>query len=101
MMYCIIMYMEFEWDDNNRDKNKQKHSVEWHEAEEIFFNRPVLVLEDIMHSHTEKRFIAYGMTDTGRLLMCVYTVRQSQIRIISARDQNKKERSYYQLHNDT
>lgn len=92
------MYMEFEWDAHNQEKNKIKHGVEYYEAEEMFVNSPIVVLQDITHSQKEDRYIAYGMSDKGRLLAAVYTYRESKIRIISVRDQNKKERTYYTLH---
>ena len=91
------MYMEFDWDTHNRDKNKIKHEVEYFEAEEPFFNSPLFLLHDVDHSQNEERYVVYGRTDKGRLLTVVYTIRNSKIRIISARDQNKKEKAFYQL----
>jgi uncharacterized DUF497 family protein len=48
-----------------------------------------------MHSKTEKRFYALGRTDSKRTLFIVFTVRNSLIRVISARDMNRKEREGY------
>ena len=45
--------MDFEWDDGNRDKNWSKHGVADAEAEQVFFNRPVLLLPDAQHSELE------------------------------------------------
>jgi uncharacterized DUF497 family protein len=89
--------MEFDWDTHNRDKNKIKHEVEYFEAEELFFNSPLFVLQDMSHSQKEDRYVVYGRTDGGRLLTVIYTIRNTKIRIISARDQNKKEKAFYQL----
>ena len=91
------MYMEFDWDTHNRGKNKIKHEVEYFEAEELFFNSPLFVLQDMSHSQKEARYVVYGRTDEGRLLTVIYTIRNTKIRIISARDQNKKEKAFYQL----
>ena len=88
----------FEWDKGNKDKNVQKHKVQNSESEEIFENDPIL-LEDIFHSHKEKRYLAYGITDKKRQLTISFTLRGEsldKIRIISSRDQDKKEKELYQ-----
>lgn len=88
----------FEWDEQNAEKNWQKHQVTPSECEEIFFNRPLVVADDVRHSEKESRFYALGHTDGSRLLFVVFTVRRSLIRVISARDMNRKERKVYQSH---
>ncbi|MCK5873822.1 MAG: BrnT family toxin [Alcanivoracaceae bacterium] len=88
----------FDWDEGNSRKNAEKHAVSQSEAESIFFNEPLLVLEDSAHSRTEIRFHALGGTDDGRLLHVTFTTRQRDtlIRIISARDMHRKERAVYE-----
>ena len=86
----------FEWDRGNIDKNLVKHNVESWECEQIFFNKPLLVLEDPKHSVSEKRWAAFGMTDSGRLLVVVFAQRNNLIRVISARDMNSRERKFYE-----
>ncbi len=85
----------FHWDSGNSDKNLIKHNVENWECEQVFFNRPLLVLDDQKHSVSEKRWAAFGKTDTDRFLVIIFTERNNLIRIISARDMNKKERKFY------
>jgi len=85
----------FEWDEHNAEKNRRKHHVTPSECEEIFFNRPLVVADDVRHSQKENRLYALGHTDAGRLLFVVFTVRQSHIRVIFARDMNRKERNVY------
>jgi len=87
----------FEWDDGNARKNADKHGVSSAEAEQVFFNQPLLIVTDPVHSGREQRFHALGKTDRGRLLHVTFTLRQSntRIRVISARDTNRKERSRY------
>lgn len=85
----------FEWDKGNINKNLIKHSVTNKEAEEVFNNQP-LISEDIKHSEKELRFQALGKTDKERLLFLSFTIRKNKIRIISARDMNKKEVSKYE-----
>lgn len=100
-MYIIDLLLKctgFEWDEHNAEKNWQKHRVTPSECEELFFNRPLAVADDVMHSGQENRFYALGHTDGGRMLFVVFTVRRSFIRVISARDMNRKERHVYQSH---
>ncbi|OJT00158.1 BrnT family toxin [Marinobacter nauticus] len=88
----------FDWDEGNSRKNAEKHGVNQSEAEEIFFNEPLLVLEDSKHSQAEARFHALGETDDERLLHIAFTLRQNGtlIRVISARDMHRKERAVYE-----
>jgi uncharacterized protein len=91
---CIV---GFQWDDGNGRKNGEKHGVEQAEAEQIFLNEPLLILSDQNHSLLEPRWNALGKTDQGRMLHITLTLRSNDtlIRIISARDMNKKERNQY------
>jgi uncharacterized DUF497 family protein len=86
---------EFEWDKGNIEKNK-KHKVEDREVEEIFFDEGKVVLKDKIHSGAEERFIILGVTKKKRLLYIAFTKRSKRIRIISARDINKKEKHLYE-----
>lgn len=87
--------INFEWDEGNWDKNL-KHKVYANEAEEIFFNEPIVLLPDKKHSTSEEaRFHALGKTNKGRKLLIVFTIKEDKIRIISARDMDNKERLRY------
>lgn len=94
-MQIISDIQGFEWDSGNRDKNWKSHKVTWWECEEVFFNIPLYVLPDIGHSDKEERHFAFGHTNDARLLLIIFTIRKSRIRIISARDLNKRERKFY------
>ena len=87
----------FNWDDGNARKN-EKHGVSMAEAEQVFFNAPLLLVEDTSHSQAECRLHALGKTDDGRTLHITFTLRQSGslIRVISARDMHRKERALYE-----
>ncbi len=87
----------FEWDDGNARKN-DKHGVSTAEVEQVFFNDPLLLLTDVVHSQREPRFHALGKTDEGRLLHITFTLRRagSLIRVISARSMHRKERTIYE-----
>ena len=86
----------FEWDQGNVEKNFLKHHVTNKEAEEIFGNKPLKIFPDLKHLDKEPRFAAYGVTNQDRKLIIVFTLRKEKIRVISARDQNKKERRVYE-----
>lgn len=87
----------FEWDAGNERKN-DKHGVRTAEAEQVFFNAPLLFLNDVAHSESEARLHALGMTDEGRRLHITFTLRRSGelTRVISARNMHRKERSFYE-----
>jgi uncharacterized protein len=91
----------FDWDAGNKRKN-EKHGVSMAEAEQVFFNSPLLVLDDVSDSQSELRLHALGKTDDGRRLHITFTLRRAAalIRVISARDMHKKERSVYEEAND-
>ena len=93
----------FEWDYGNIDKSFKKHGITPNEAEEVFLDEDILLLKDIKHSQQEGRFKAIGKIARGSILFLAFTVRRNKIskaflriRIISARDANKKERRLYE-----
>jgi uncharacterized DUF497 family protein len=86
----------FDWDAGNSTKNIDKHQVSHFEAEEVFKNRPLLLLDDPSHSQTEPRAKAFGKCDLGRLLTLSFTLRAGRIRVISARPMHRKERTRYE-----
>ena len=86
----------FQWDRGNLDKNLLAHEVENWECEQVFFNEPLLILDDPKHSAREKRWAALGVTDGQRLLVVIFTRRGKLIRVISARDMNRRERAFYE-----
>ena len=87
----------FDWDAGNERKSADKHGVSQAEAEQAFFNQPLLVLADERHSALEQRFHALGRTEAGRRLHVTFTQRRGStlIRIISARDMSAKEGVVY------
>ena len=94
-MIDLTLLEGFEWDEGNARKN-EKHGVTASEAEQVFFNQPLLMLEDAKHSQAESRFHALGMTHTARKLHITFTLRGTRIRVISARDMHRKERTIYE-----
>ena len=88
----------FNWDEGNSRKRAEKHGVSQAEAEQIFFNDPLLIVEDASHSARDVRLHALGRTDVGRLLHTSFTLRDNNrlIRVISARTMHRKERLRYE-----
>ena len=86
----------FEWDEGNIDKSYKKHGITPNEAEEVFLDEDILILEDTKHSKQEERFEAIGKIFKGNILFLAFTVRRDKIRIISARTASKKERRTYE-----
>ncbi|MHB1865384.1 MAG: BrnT family toxin [Candidatus Saccharimonadales bacterium] len=95
-MRKLIKPIKFDWDESNPTKNYERHNVTWEEAENIFSNEPITIMDDAAHSTNEKRYSALGKTQKNRKLFVVFTERNNKIRIISARDMSKKERSTYE-----
>ena len=85
----------FDWDAGNQRKNWTKHRVSDDECEEIFFNLPLVLGGDDVHSAQEDRYYALGQTHAGRRLFIAFTLRGDRIRVISARDMTRKERRAY------
>ena len=90
----------FDWDEGNLLKNWERHGVTVAECEQVFFNRPLLAKPDERHSLSEPRFYVLGQADSGRRLFVVFTVREQYIRVISARDQSRRERRSYERYGE-
>jgi hypothetical protein len=85
----------FQWDAGNSEKNWLAHDVTQAETEQVFFSRPALIMPDVDHSHVEVRHYILGKTSTGRPLTVVFTIRESFVRPIMARDMSRRERRLY------
>ena len=85
----------FDWDDANAHKNWERHRVTPEEAEDVFFNEPLVVRGDVRHSKQEERCYALGQTGAGRYLFVASTLRGSLARVVSVRDMNRRERGAY------
>lgn len=82
----------FQWDAGNSEKNWLAHDVSQAETEQVFFNRPVLVMPDVHHSQVETRYYVLGRSNAGRRLTIVFTIRNALVRPIMARDMSRRER---------
>ena len=86
----------FQWDVGNAAKNWDLPQVSQGECEQVFFNRPLLVAPDIEHSQREPRYAALGQTNAARRLAVVFTIRETLIRVISARAMSRRERRIHE-----
>ncbi len=96
----LINCRGFDWDEANAQKNWDRHQVTPEEAEDVFFNEPLVVRGDIQHSQQEKRYYALGQTSKGRRLFVAFTIRQRLIRVISVRNMNRREQEAYGKHEE-
>ena len=85
----------FDWDEANVQKNWERHRVTPEEAEDAFFQEPLVLRSDVTHSKAARRYYVLGQTKSERWLFVVFTIRQKLIRVISARDMNRNERAIY------
>ena len=96
-MEVLASVVGFDWDEGNARKSADKHAVTQAEAEQIFFNEPLIIASDDKHSETEERFHALGHTDAERFLHVTFALKKDDtlIRVISARPMSRKERAHY------
>ncbi|MBL7159629.1 BrnT family toxin [Candidatus Microgenomates bacterium] len=83
--------IKFIWDKGNEGKNWLKHKVTNKECEEVFFDFNKQEYPDPQHSKKELRKVVVGKSKNGRILFIVFTMRNNIIRVISARNLNKKK----------
>ena len=88
--------MLFEWDPQKAQSNLRKHGVSFDDAATVFQDSLSLTGADPDHSLSEDRFVTFGVSSAGRLLVVSYTERGSTIRIVSARRATRSERKLYE-----
>ena len=88
--------MWFEWDEHKAAANESKHGVSFEEAATCFYDQHQVAFYDPDHSQEEDREILIARSESGRLLLVVYTIRGEGIRIISARQTTRKETRDYE-----
>jgi len=90
----------FDWDEDNAVKNWERHRVTPEEAEDVFFHDPFVMRSDAAHSKRERRYWALGKTVRNRRLFVAFTIRGTLIRVISARDMNRREDEEYKQYEE-
>jgi len=89
---------KFEWHEQKAMNNLVKHGVSFEEAESVFADVFGLEEVDVKHSDTEVRWMLIGLSSLQRVLVTIYTERNSKVRLISSRKANAKERKAYQAY---
>ncbi len=82
--------LKFDWDGANTG-HIARHGVTPGEVEQAFGSNP-LVLLAAQRRRGEERVLCAGLTDAGRALQFVYTLRRGRIRVITAHTAKKKVR---------
>jgi uncharacterized DUF497 family protein len=88
--------MQFEWDPKKARANLRKHGVSFDEAATVFLDDLSLTGDDPDHSAGEERYVTFGVSSAGRLLVIAHTERRDRTRIISARPATRSERKLYE-----
>lgn len=88
--------MRFEWNAQKAAANLRKHGVSFDEAASVFFNPLSVTGDDPDHSIDERRFVTFGMSSSGQLLVVAHTVHDETVRIITARPATRAERGLYE-----
>ena len=88
--------MNFEWDPDKADHNLAKHGVTFAEAATIFSDPLAVTFVDPDHSNAEDRYLTFGHSSEGLLLIVSHTDRDDDTRIISTRRATRKERRFYE-----
>jgi len=85
--------MTFEWDENKNAENVSKHGLSFYEAQTAFLDPNLVLIEDLLHSETEKRYFCIGKTENG-IATVRFTIRNQNIRIIGAGYWRKEKKIY-------
>ena len=92
---CYAEFVQFEWDPDKADANLHSHGVSFEEAASVFGDPLATTFLDPDHSDQEDRFLTFGTSREGRLLLVVHTDRGDRVRLISSREATRREREQY------
>ena len=88
--------MKFEWDNKKAESNLKKHQVSFEEGASIFGDALAFTFRDPDHSVSEIRYLTFGISQNGALLVLSHTYRNDLVRIISVRRATRLERKIYE-----
>ncbi len=88
--------MKIEWDPRKAKSNIKKHGVSFEEAATALSDPMAATGVDPDHSISEERYITFGISEKGRLVVVSHTEKDEAIRIISTRKASKGERELYE-----
>ena len=84
----------YEWDDEKNARNLRDRGLSFEDAEQVF-DGPCFTFEDTREDYGEPRFITFGLLQ-GRLVVIAHTPRGGNVRIISMRKGNNREKKIYE-----
>ena len=87
--------MRFEWDEDKRDSNIVKHSIDFADASRLF-SAPMRTVLDMRHDYGEERFIGLGLLDNRVVAVAFTEPDQNTIRVLSMRRALAHERKQYE-----
>ena len=85
--------MSYEWDEQKRQINLNKHGVDFNDVP-VIFDGDIVIIPDERFDYGENRFVVIGGLKS-QIVVVAYTERGDNIRIISARKATKNEQIYY------
>jgi uncharacterized DUF497 family protein len=88
--------VRFEWNARKAAGNLRKHGVSFEEAASVFLDTLSATGDDPDHSLDERRFVTFGFSSSGRLLVVGHVHRDDVIRIVTARLATRAERKLYE-----
>ena len=86
--------MRYQWDRNKAATNLNKHGIDFADAVSVFSDELAITIFD--DRFEEERFVTVGVDIFNRILVVVYTMRDDEIRLISARKATLTERRQYE-----
>jgi uncharacterized DUF497 family protein len=87
--------MEFEWHEEKRQRNIKERGLDFLDIIPLFFDPTSYVIDDKRKDYGEHRQVLFGYIGSSLYQVC-FTKREKNIRIISARRANKRERIHYE-----
>ncbi len=86
--------MDVEWDSRKAASNIKKHGIDFADAATVLHDEMALTVPD--DRSDEDRHVTIGADALDRILVVVYTLRNSRPRLISARKAAPNERRQYE-----
>jgi len=89
-----IIEMAYQWNRDKAANNLRKHGIDFADAVSVLSDDLAVTIPD--ERFDEERFVTIGVDAFGRVLVVVYTIRNDETRIISARKATRQERQQYE-----
>jgi len=90
-----VAILRFRWDPEKAAANRTRHGVSFEESTTVFGDPLAVTFFDPDHSESEDRYLTYGHSDAGRLLLVVHVDEGPCTRILSSRPVTMRERRQF------